>query len=100
MVCLLQQVSSALCMTPCSQVSKTASSAFSISGLSAVSNVNPGACNNDYLIIAGGYDPSKPHGPNNAQDRFCGAHLNVENNADTSSTICSKLIDLFFKNAK
>lgn len=90
------QVSSSLCVTPCPQVSKSASSAFSISGLSPVSNENLGACNNDYLVIVGGYDPTQPHGPNNSQDRYCGSQLNVENNAATSSTVCSKFQYLFF----
>jgi hypothetical protein len=51
-------------------------------------------CNNDYLIISGGYDPTNPNPnppvTNMAFDRFCGERLNPQPSNGASVTVCSK----------
>ena len=49
-------------------------------------------CNNDYLIIPGGYNPvTSPLAPTNALDRFCGEFFNPLSAKTTSATVCCKL---------
>lgn len=50
-------------------------------------------CNNDYLVIPGGFNSANPTPvANMAFDRYCGERLNALPNAAASSTVCSKLI--------
>lgn len=49
-------------------------------------------CNNDFLVIPGGFDPVNPTllVPNMAFDRFCGERLNPRPVTGASVTVCSK----------
>jgi hypothetical protein len=53
-------------------------------------------CNNDFLVIPGGFDPTNPN-PNPpvndmAFDRFCGERLNPQPLVEASVTVCSKFL--------
>lgn len=85
-----------MCLTP--SVTKAGGKAFSLSGSGATTGVSGTAgksqatlkdCNNDFLSITSGYDPSLADGPSNVGDRFCGERLNIAFASSVSSTICS-----------
>lgn len=78
--------------------------AFSLSGSGATtgkagsggkSQKQVSDCNNDYVMITGGYDPSSAEVPSNVGDRFCGENLNLASESTVSSTICSNRLDIF-----
>ncbi|KAI9559193.1 hypothetical protein GHT06_015982 [Daphnia sinensis] len=90
-----------LCFTPCVTVNQLPI-AFSISVAYAIpnpsSNPQPGFsqgistdCNNDFLVIPGGFDPTNPTLllPNRAFDRFCGERLNPRPLNPASVTVCT-----------
>lgn len=94
-----------LCLTPCSVV--TTQKAFSISvpitfpatgagvvtpDVSQFGSLN---CNNDFLVIPGGFNLGNPAGvPNMAFDRYCGERLNALPGNTASTTVCSKFQQL------
>ena len=59
--------------------------------VNGASQALPSNCNNDYVVIDGGFDPTAApiNAPTNALDRFCGEAFNVAPNTATSSTVCS-----------
>lgn len=93
----------ATCFTPCT-VTAAGLSAFSVSRAETAANAAaPGVsqilvsnCNNDYVIIPGGYDPAVPLSTaTNNWDRYCGERLNPligPNGQAASVTVCSKLV--------
>ncbi|KAI9559184.1 hypothetical protein GHT06_015973 [Daphnia sinensis] len=87
-----------LCLTPCTVV--TTQKAFSISvarTINAAATATPDAsqlgslnCNNDFLIIPGGFNIGNPTPvANMAFDRYCGERLNALPGATVSTTVCS-----------
>ena len=89
-----------MCLSTCAVTQ--APTAFSISAENAaaagtlpitngVSQVLPTNCNNDYVVIDGGFDPTANpiNAPTNALDRFCGEAFNVLPNVAASSSVCS-----------
>lgn len=87
-----------LCLTPCTVV--TTQKAFSISVARTVdiaATATPGAsqlgslnCNNDFLIIPGGFNIGNPTPvANMAFDRYCGERLNAIPGSTLSTTVCS-----------
>ena len=104
---MVQQQAGGVCFTPCAVT--TTQMPFSLSvpvtasilnadgtitaGVSTtgVSQILPSNCNNDYLIIAGGYDPTVVVGVfGNVLDRFCGERFTTTIGSPLSSTVCSK----------
>ncbi|EFX64296.1 hypothetical protein DAPPUDRAFT_266634 [Daphnia pulex] len=90
-----------LCFTTCvvtsSQQPFSLSVARSLLGAALVGNsqIISTNCNNDYLIISGGYDPTNPN-PNPpvtdmAFDRFCGERLNPQPSNGASVTVCTTI---------
>ena len=91
-----------LCLTPCTVL--TTQKAFSVSTASIISATNVTAsltpdvsqtgslnCNNDFLVIPGGFNVGNPVSvPNMAFDRYCGERLNSLPGNNNSTTICSK----------
>jgi hypothetical protein len=74
--------------------------AFSLTGSDATtvaagqpgySQANLKDCNNDYLMIPDGYDPSQPDSLTNFGDRYCGERFNVMPKTNSSSIVCSKI---------
>lgn len=52
-------------------------------------------CNNDFLVIPGGFNLGNPAGvPNMAFDRYCGERLNALPGNTASTTVCSKFQQL------
>ncbi len=95
-------------MTPCAVV--TGQKPFSISTPIAIPPPEDGAstpgvsqlgslnCNNDYLVIPGGFNLGNPAAvANMAFDRFCGERLNALPGNAASTTVCSKF-DCSFDN--
>ncbi len=92
-----------MCLTPCTVL--TTQKPFSLSTASAISAANvTGAmttdvsqlgslnCNNDFLVIPGGFNVGNPAPVlNMAFDRYCGERLNALPGSPISTTICSKL---------
>lgn len=85
-----------LCLKPC--FTKQAESAFSLSratdedGMPSnfTSQSRSRDCNNDYLVLTGGYDPSRSNiHPAVAADRFCGERFNPAPLSSKSTTVCS-----------
>ena len=87
-------------MTPCAVV--TTQLPFSIStpvnsandntpDTSGVSQYGSLDCNNDYLVIPGGFNLGNPTAvANMAFDRYCGEKLNAVPGSTTSTTVCSQ----------
>ncbi|XP_057368580.1 uncharacterized protein LOC130689699 isoform X2 [Daphnia carinata] len=87
-----------LCLTPCTVV--TTQKAFSISvarTVDAAATARPDVsqlgslnCNNDFLIIPGGFNIGNPAPvANMAFDRYCGERLNALPGSTVSTTVCS-----------
>nr|CAH0104683.1 unnamed protein product [Daphnia galeata] len=90
-----------LCLTPCTVF--TTQKAFSVSTASIISATNVTAsfapdvsqtgslnCNNDFLVIPGGFNVGNPVSvPNMAFDRYCGERLNSLPGNNNSTTICT-----------
>ncbi|XP_046638479.1 uncharacterized protein LOC124316526 [Daphnia pulicaria] len=90
-----------LCLTPCTVL--TTQKPFSLSTASAISAANvTGAmttdvsqlgslnCNNDFLVIPGGFNVGNPAPVlNMAFDRYCGERLNALPGSPISTTICT-----------
>ncbi|KAK4010446.1 hypothetical protein OUZ56_019589 [Daphnia magna] len=92
-----------LCLTPCTVV--TTQKAFSLSTPNAgivsaatttfvpvpdVSQVGSLDCNNDFIVIPGGFNIGNPAPvPNMAFDRYCGERLNALPRNNASTTICT-----------
>jgi hypothetical protein len=63
-----------------------------VSDVSQLGSLN---CNNDYLVIPGGFNVGNPPTvPNMAFDRYCGEKFNALPGSNVSTTICSKLFDI------
>ena len=78
-------------MTPCTVFQSD--SAFSVSGSAEGSQRSVADCNNDYLLIEGGYDPSEKNelgAPKTLQDRYCGSTFSMKSNATVAGRVCSK----------
>lgn len=95
-----------LCLTPCQVV--TSQKPFSISTptntatAAAAQTFTPDVsqlvslnCNNDYLVVPGGFNVGNPPAVlNMAFDRFCGERFNALPGSTNSTTICSKTLNL------
>ncbi|XP_057368621.1 uncharacterized protein LOC130689699 isoform X3 [Daphnia carinata] len=94
-----------LCLTPCAVV--TSQKAFSISlpitlpatGTAAttpdVSQFGSLNCNNDFLVIPGGFNLGNPAAVTNiAYDRYCGERLNALPGSQASTTVCTTMTPL------
>lgn len=65
-------------------------------GASQLGSLN---CNNDFLIIPGGFNIGNPTPvANMAFDRYCGERLNAIPGSTLSTTVCSKFYSVLFLN--
>ena len=83
------QKANKLCFATCTLTN--GGNAFAVSGTTAAnSQATVAACNNDFLIVEGGYDPTKSLTlPANTWDRYCGTAFNTDIAGTTSATVCS-----------
>ena len=82
-----------MCLTPCTIFQSD--TAFSVSGSTEGSQRSVADCNNDYILIEGGYDPSEKNDlglPKTLQDRYCGSQFSMKQSATISGRICSMLL--------
>jgi hypothetical protein len=61
-----------------------------------VSQIGSLNCNNDYLVIPGGFNVANPPAVvNMAFDRYCGERFNALPGNGNSTTVCSKLFEFY-----
>ena len=103
----MQQLATSTCFTPCTTTSGQLPFSISVPYTAAViaadgtvttpsvqvtgvGQILPGNCNNDYLVIAGGFSPVTNLINNFVLDRFCGERFTTGLGSTVSSTVCSK----------
>ena len=93
-------MASVICFTPCvTKRAKPFSLTTRAQESSGRSQSTLSECNNDFLLIPGGFNP-KPTStpiddPLNSLDRYCGERLNPRFSALTSVTVCCMFAKLF-----
>lgn len=95
---LLQKPNS-ICFAQCSTTNQNV--AFRLTGITATSQLLlPGVCNNDFLLIANGFDPNPSIFtaalPTTFTDRFCGGIFNAAAAATSPGTVCCNFHKLLF----